>query len=274
MPDIHVWRRWAALFARRPTEAYDRLRIKVEAILSSRSAGARPFFPELAATAPWERQLQDRLALHWPSSASEEFNELWSRVQGELEPMQPCGSQHDADPVLAHCVWLIVRAMRPSVVVETGVARGLTSRIILEALERNGSGHLWSVDLPPLAEPWRNAGCAAIPSSLQKHWSYIRGSSRRVLDRMLRDCGELDVFVHDSLHTYHHMRFELLAARRHLAPGGVIIADDVDNNQAFVETCHDPALITMSIGHLTKNGAIGAARRVGPYGTSDCTPST
>ena len=35
-------------------------------------------------------------------------------------------------------------------VVETGVAHGVTSRFILEALERNGRGFLWSIDLPPL----------------------------------------------------------------------------------------------------------------------------
>jgi cephalosporin hydroxylase len=37
---------------------------------------------------------------------------------------------------------------RPDVVIETGVAHGVTSRIVQEALNRNGSGHLWSVDLP------------------------------------------------------------------------------------------------------------------------------
>jgi hypothetical protein len=33
-------------------------------------------------------------------------------------------------------------------VVETGVAHGVTSRFILEALSRNGDSHLWSIDLP------------------------------------------------------------------------------------------------------------------------------
>jgi len=33
-------------------------------------------------------------------------------------------------------------------VIETGVARGMTSRVILEAMTVNNSGHLWRVDLP------------------------------------------------------------------------------------------------------------------------------
>ena len=38
--------------------------------------------------------------------------------------------------------------MRPDVVVETGVAHGVTSRIVLEALGQNDHGYLWSIDLP------------------------------------------------------------------------------------------------------------------------------
>jgi hypothetical protein len=33
-------------------------------------------------------------------------------------------------------------------VIETGVAPGVTSRIIFEALQQNGLGYLWSIDLP------------------------------------------------------------------------------------------------------------------------------
>lgn len=41
----------------------------------------------------------------------------------------------------------------PEKVLETGVARGVTSRVILEAMSINGTGHLWSIDpsssIPP-----------------------------------------------------------------------------------------------------------------------------
>ena len=47
------------------------------------------------------------------------------------------------------------RHLKPRKVVETGVAHGVTSRFILEALKRNGQGHLWSIDLPPLERSWR-----------------------------------------------------------------------------------------------------------------------
>jgi len=59
------------------------------------------------------------------------------------------GGWDDADPAFARAAWCLARHLRPQHVVETGVGRGVTSRAVLEALERNGHGHLWSMDLPP-----------------------------------------------------------------------------------------------------------------------------
>ena len=54
-------------------------------------------------------------------------------------------------------------------VIETGVARGVTSRIILEAMALIGSGHLWSVDLPhPLAPRASQRDSMAVPFGLPR----------------------------------------------------------------------------------------------------------
>ena len=45
----------------------------------------------------------------------------------------------------------------------------------------------------------------------------------------------MDLFVHDSLHTYRNMRREFEAVWPHLRTGGVILADDVERNRAFGE---------------------------------------
>ncbi|MDA4120471.1 MAG: hypothetical protein OK436_07790, partial [Thaumarchaeota archaeon] len=45
-------------------------------------------------------------------------------------------------------LYLICRTVKPTVVVETGVASGLSSAYILQALEDNASGRLYSIDLP------------------------------------------------------------------------------------------------------------------------------
>jgi hypothetical protein len=45
-------------------------------------------------------------------------------------------------------LYVATRALKPSNIVETGVAAGLSSACILAALEKNGQGRLYSIDLP------------------------------------------------------------------------------------------------------------------------------
>ena len=52
----------------------------------------------------------------------------------------------DAD--IAELLYGLVRALRPEVVVETGVATGVTSAYLLAALADNDAGELQSIDLP------------------------------------------------------------------------------------------------------------------------------
>jgi hypothetical protein len=149
----------------------------------------------VARRAPWLRREQ-RIG-----------QELWDTVAEELHDRgfafgrHTCG-QCDADAALGRAPWCTVLHPRPAVAVQTGVARSITSRIAPEALERNGEGHLWSVDLPhPFERDLRVQRGIAVPAHRRSRWSYIEGSSRRRLPGLLRDLGRVDVFVHDSLPT-------------------------------------------------------------------------
>jgi len=124
------------------------------------------------------------------------------------------------------------------VVVETGVARGLTTRVVLEALEANDHGRLYSVDLPPPLAKDRltNEVGAAVTDELKARWTLIEGSSRRRLPGLLRELGAIDMFIHDSRHTRRNIRFELRLAWNALRPGGLILADDIQSTVAFEES--------------------------------------
>src|SRR5207302_4750615 len=112
----------------------------------------------------------------------------------------------------------LVRALRPAVVVETGVAAGATSAYVLAALEDNGVGHLHSVDLPQTRLVAAKMVVAAVPTALRSRWSYHWGASRRLLPPLLaRLRGGVDLFVHDSDHSYTAMRWELEQAWASLA---------------------------------------------------------
>src|SRR5215475_4590058 len=45
--------------------------------------------------------------------------------------------------------------------------------------------------------------------------------------------GQIDPFIHDSLHSEHNFRFELDKAWAALRPGGAIVVDDIDANWGF-----------------------------------------
>jgi predicted O-methyltransferase YrrM len=122
-------------------------------------------------------------------------------------------------------LYLLVRAAKPQVVVETGVLYGASSAAILAALARNGRGVLYSIDLgnPPHEPPHD----FFIPSALQDRWHLIIGDSRRELPALLARLGTVDLFHHDSLHTVEHMMWEYATAWRYLSPRGVLSSDDV-----------------------------------------------
>lgn len=137
--------------------------------------------------------------------------------------------------MLARTCYAFCRALKLQVVLETGVAYGVTSAFILKALEVNNGGLLHSVDLPPLGHNADKFVGILIPEALKHRWRLHRGISKRVLSRLLPQLAQVDVFVHDSLHTYRNMQRELQLVTPYLARPAVVIADDVDGNLAFLE---------------------------------------
>jgi hypothetical protein len=57
----------------------------------------------------------------------------------------------------------------------------------------------------------------------------LKGSSRR-LPELLSKLGQIDLFIHDSLHSERNVRFELDHALPALRPGGAVVVDDIDAN--------------------------------------------
>jgi predicted O-methyltransferase YrrM len=139
---------------------------------------------------------------------------------------------NDGDPALIQAICCLIRRLQATRVVETGVAHGLTSRFILEALK--GHGHLWSIDLPPPASPKLHGEIGiAVGDWSPQEWTLILGSSRQRLPPLLDTIAPIDIFVHDSHHSEYNMSFEMSRAWNALRPGGAIVVDDIDLNWAF-----------------------------------------
>ncbi len=170
----------------------------------------------------------------------------------ELAPLHEQLSRDVADLPIAGALsqapllYVLVRAARPAWAIETGISSGYSARLILEAMRRNGGGHLDSIGVEALAmhEP---TGAAArslagrgigwlVPDELRGLWSLHRGTSDQVLPRLLGPAVRpLDMFLHDSLHQYATMRWEYATAYARLAPGGLLASHDIHTSAAWSE---------------------------------------
>jgi predicted O-methyltransferase YrrM len=231
---------------------------------------AREPVPAYRSRPDWEAELHRRLRAAWPCPVREEFPALWYdigrglRDRGLEVGRGSFGGWDDADPALARLVWCATRHLAPETVVETGVARGITTRCILEALERNGRGRLWSIDLPPLiGAHYRAQVGAAVPERLRHRWTYIEGSSRTRLSSLLRKLGRIQLFVHDSMHTDRNLGFELAQVWPALAPGGVVVADDIERNAAFARFAASRAAGCTSILGVADDGVANIGIAIG-----------
>jgi predicted O-methyltransferase YrrM len=228
-----IWcSRAARLALEDPVEGLDRALLRVVRSRRTTVAGDEP---ERA----WQAHLHALLAAPWPCGDCAGFDALYSETLAQLKAQgldvgrAAFGGWDDANPAFARAVWSLAVHLRPKHAVETGVARGVTTRIILEALHRADSGHLWSIDRPPLDRDLHDQIGVAVPSGLRKRWTLLRGTSRRVLPGLLARVGPIDLFVHDSLHTERNLRFELAQAWPAMATNGALIADDIEQNTAF-----------------------------------------
>jgi predicted O-methyltransferase YrrM len=151
-----------------------------------------------------------------------------------------------------------IRAFAPNIVVETGVASGVSTSYILLALQKNRCGKLYSIELgdPRYLPPGKKSGWM-VPNWLRDNWDLRIGDSRDLLPKLLSEQrAGIDVFIHDSLHTYDHMLWEYRAAYPMLRPGGLLISDDAAWNPAFSEFAREIGVthagVLRGVGFLQK----------------------
>lgn len=137
--------------------------------------------------------------------------------------------------------YLALRLTKPDTVIETGCATGWMSALLLYALHRNKKGHLYSIDVPAKkGEFYMNWSLPdglspgfLVPEGLRDRWTLILGNTRQHLMPLLQEKKEIDAFLHDSDHTYHHMIWEYASVWPHLKAGGLLISDDITMNASF-----------------------------------------
>jgi hypothetical protein len=215
----------------------------------------------------WEEHLHNLLGAEWPCPQVHRLDDLMAEVSEMLTAKglgfgrNTYGWYADADKWLCRAVWCVVLHTRPQVVVETGVARGVTSRIVLEALRQNDIGHLWSIDLPfPFDHRLHEQTGIAVSDECRARWSYLEGSSRERLPKLVAELGHVDVFIHDSLHTAKNTVFETGQVASAIPPGGVLLVDDIRMHKGFATFARrHPGYQTIVCRHADEIGMFGIA---------------
>ena len=228
---FHKYRLLLKLLFSRPSEFSDRVKTAVEGMVSPPQLPAGSTGLDLAAMVELSTHyLGLELNGFHQEPAAVEIREHIAASRARLN--RPASAAvHDADAGLPDFCYFMCRALRPRVVVETGVGSGVTTAFILQALAANGEGHLWSIDLPPIGA--EELAGSFVPQHLKSRWTLLRGRSSDLLPRLLRDLPAPDVFLHDSLHTTRNMTFEFNAAWQKMASGSVLLSDDIHMSKAF-----------------------------------------
>lgn len=260
-----------SLLPQHPLEFYDQLKTRLE-------VGLEQFLLQPPAYQPSQWQeviagMEKCLTVGMESLRDEPaLADIESAVHKGIQEILPRAAfalSCNADFTLARLCYLVCRAMTPAIVLETGVAYGVTSAFILQALTVNGHGLLHSIDRPPFGPQADQIVGILIPPALKRCWQLHRGTSKRILPRLLSQLGQVDVFLHDSRHTYRNMRRELLTVSPYLPPRAVVMADDVDRNAAFSEwVAQAQPAFSATIQERGKKSLFGVSVLLAPQGES------
>jgi Methyltransferase domain len=226
--------------------------------------------PRFQVDEAWDEHLHSLLGAAWPCPQAQRLDELMAdigtllRVRGWGFGRDTYAWYADADSSLCRAVWCVTLHIRPEVVIETGVAHGVTSRVVLEALRQNNLGHLWSIDLPfPFDRRLHAETGAAVTDACRPRWSYLEGSSRERLRPLIAEVGHVEMFIHDSLHTAKNTMFEMDQAASAMPIGGVMLVDDIDSHMGFaIFARRHPGYQTIICPSADRNGIFGIAVKV------------
>ena len=203
----------------------------------------------------WDKVLADALAEVKSIPGSDQVFERQAFIKTYIQDLTEKYQAHYAAGWVnledALFLYWLVRKLKPRTIVQTGVCNGLSSAFMILGLAKNGpEGRLHAIDLAPVFKPsdptWTVKGKVygvVIPEGKSSGWivpdvyrdrfEVWNGDAKELLPKLIDKVDAVDLFYHDSDHTYNHMMFEFREAHRKLQPGGLIVADDISWNSSL-----------------------------------------
>jgi hypothetical protein len=147
----------------------------------------------------------------------------------------------------------VVRALKPNLVVETGIHDGLGSTALLAAVAANGRGTVVSIDPRPRAG-W------LVPEYLRRYWKPVEGTSYAIRPHL----SGIGVFIHDSVRVAEVEAWELETALKRRADRFALMSNRANLDNTFRDVAitagGSPSIFyERPIGTFYPGGAIGLA---------------
>ena len=138
----------------------------------------------------------------------------------------------EVDKEAGKLIYAFLRLQKPRVVMETGVAQGVSTFFILNAMNNNEYGSLTSIDISP--------NVASILQDQEKvRWKLkildVKNKPRNQFKQLLYEMDGLSMFLHDGDHSYVWQKMEYESAITKIENGGILISDDIDSSYAFID---------------------------------------
>ena len=144
--------------------------------------------------------------------------------------------------------WILSK--KPSLVVETGVANGVSTSLILAAMDHISHGKLISVDISP------DAG--VIVDHNHPRWTLkVTDGSNNQLSKTFQGIDNVDLFIHDGDHSYEHQEFEYNFFAHKLSINGFLMSDDINWSYAFHDFCRTRNLKPCIVSDLSNPKLFG-----------------
>ena len=188
----------------------------------------------------WDERLHGLLGAPWPCQQRDEFDDVMSDI-GQLLAARGWGLGRDTyawyadgDAALCRTAWCVTLHARPAGgggdrggawCHQPGRAGSARPQRARPPVERGPAFPL----RPAAARRNRRGGHRRVPL----RWTYLEGASRQRLPTLVSDLGQVDLFIHDSLHTAANTKFEMEQVASAMRPGGVMLVDDIDTHDGF-----------------------------------------
>lgn len=142
-------------------------------------------------------------------------------------------------------MYAIICSRKPDIVIETGMGPGVSTTAILWAMK--GAGKLISIDPGvPYGRGDREIGFV-IPNRLKSNLEHVKGLSTAKLKPVLASLSKVDVFFHDSDHSYENVIFELKSVWPKVKGDPCILIDNYDWSDAPVDFAKEKNLKVRNI---------------------------